>query len=252
MPSSRCATTSQAPTLYGIITVNVTQSTALERQRAGEEVEMREQQAWLVGQGIAPENIFTSSRSIVFSTPEAPDIPTFDPDLEYWAKQRVHTILFPAIPFRWQDYRARELACFAAERQAPSELQRTFRRALDELDRTRYGTWTPPLPTPALDALSTLDREAVRALCERLHRKWMNAKNDALGLYAHTTAALHSPHPEHAVFVSSDANFRKPTKLKELRALRMPGQILPPAEAVTYITSVTGAPLPSVEQTRSL
>src|SRR5258705_1024328 len=74
----------------GVITLNVTQSTALERQRVGEEVEMREQQAWLVGQGFAPENIFTSSRSIGFSTPDAPDIPTFDPDLQYLATQRLH------------------------------------------------------------------------------------------------------------------------------------------------------------------
>lgn len=111
---------------------------------------------------------------------------------------------------------------------------------------------SPPLPTPALDALSTRDREAVRTLCERLHRKWMNAKNDALGLYAHLSVAWHTPHPEHAVFVTSDKKLRTPAKLRELRALRMPGEILPPAEAVTYITSVTGAPLPSVEQTRSL
>jgi len=236
----------------GIITLNVTQSTALERQRADAEVQMQEQRAWFVEQGIAPENIFTSSRSIGFSTADAPDIPTFRVDLELSATQRVHTILFPTIPFMWRDYCARELAHFAAQRHAPEELLRTFRRALDELDRTRYGTWTPPLPTPALDALSTLDREAVRALCERLHRKWMNAKNDALGLYAHLTTALHSPHPEHAVFVTSDKKLRTPAKLKVLRALGLPGEVLPPPQAVTYIISVTGAPLLSVEQAHSL
>lgn len=128
----------------GVITLNVTQSTALERRRDGAEVEIRERQAWLVEQGIAPESIFTSSRSIGFSTPEAPDIPTFDPDLEYWAAQRVHAILFPMIPFRWHDYREQELAYFAAERQAPDDLQRTFRDALDELDCTRYGIYIPP------------------------------------------------------------------------------------------------------------
>src|SRR5258708_26873270 len=60
----------------GIITLNVTQSTALERQRADAEVQMQEQRAWFVKQGIASDTIFIPSRSIGFSAADAPDIPT--------------------------------------------------------------------------------------------------------------------------------------------------------------------------------
>lgn len=222
-----------------LITINVTQSTALERQRAGEEMDMQAHRAWHLEQGIAPDRIFTASRSIGFDTTKAPGVPTFAPFLEVAAMQRVHEILSPTVPFMWRDYRDRECIAFVKARHASEEMLRKFMRAMAELDRSRYGVWIPPLPTPTLDAHSTVDQEAARALSTRLHRVWANKKHDALGLYNHITMAWHTTYPELAVFVTSDRNFRKPTKFAALRALGYGGEILPPAEAVAFLRTAT-------------
>ena len=102
-------------------------------------------------------------------------------------------------------------------------------------------------PTPALDTLEQAEREELRALCEQLHWEWANKKNDALGFYNHLTQAAHTTYPERSVFVTNDRNFRKKTKLAELRKLGFRGEILLPAAAVAFICKVTGAPLPEME-----
>lgn len=63
----------------------------------------------------------------------------------------------------------------------------------------------------------------------------MNKKNDALGFYNHITQAAYTTHPEYAVFVTNDGNFRKMTKLAALRQIGFRGEILPPAKAVTFL-----------------
>ena len=227
----------------GVITVNVTLSTALEEQRPNEKLEMHEYAAWLQEQGIAPGNIFTGPRTIGFHLPgTTPNTITFNVQLERGLNERIHQILFPAIPFAWPEYLDQECA--------RRGIVGTKREALIELDsQDMYIPFSPQapaqLPTPELDALEQTEREEVRALWKRLHRRWMNAKNDALGLYNHLTQAVHTTHPEQAVFVTNDRDdFLKQAKLEALRQCGFRGKILPPAEAVAFILEVTGASLP--------
>jgi len=226
----------------GVITINVTLSMALEEQRPNEQLEMHEYAAWLQEQGIAPGNIFTHPLTIGFYIPGTPpDTITFDVRLELALNERIRQILFPEFPFAWVKYHDQECARHG--------IVGTKREALIELDRQNmYIPYSPQAPTPALDALEQSQREEVRDLYERLRRKWMNKLIDALGLYNHLTQAAHTTHPEYAVFVTNDDNFRKPTKLAALRQLGFRGEILPPAEAVAFICKVTGASLEEMEK----
>ena len=148
---------------------------------------------------------------------------------------RIHTILFPNIPFRWVEYRDQECASLG--------IGDVKREALIELDRQKlYIPYSPQaparLPTPALGALGQLEREEVHELYKRLHRRWMNSKNDALGLYNHLSLTGYTAHPEHAVFVTNDRNFLRQTKVAALRALGFPGEILRPVKAVAFLHNI--------------
>ncbi len=230
----------------GVITVNVTVSTALEEERPDEKQEMHEYAAWLQEQGVAPGNIFTHPRTIGFHVPgTAPNMITFNFQLEHALNERIRQILFPKVPFAWFEYRDQECVRFG--------VGGTKREALIELDsQDFYIPYSPQAPaqlaTPALDVLEHTEREEVHDLYERLHRRWMNKLNDALGFYNHLTQAAHTTQPEYAVFVTNDRNFRKQTKLAALRQLGFRGKILPPAEAVAFICKVTGASLGEIEK----
>ncbi len=167
----------------------------------------------------------------------------FDHELELGLYERVHQILFPNIPSWWYDYRDQECTRL--------DIVGTRRKALAELDALSLGRYIPPTPqapqrqpTPALDTLEQTEQEALRATLNRLIKTWMNAKNDSMGLYNHLTRAVNTTYPERAVFVTSDHNFRKLTKLSALRQLGFRGEILPPAEAVAFILKITGTSLP--------
>lgn len=229
----------------GVITLNVTLSTAREKQRQDTNLAMHEYVDWLQEQGIARSNIFTSSRTIGFHVPGTDsNTITFDVFLEIALNERVHNILFPQIPFSWFEYRDQECA-----RQNIAGVKRD---ALIELvARNHYIPYSPQaptqMPTPALDALSRIEQEEVYKLHKRLRRRWMNAKNDALGLYSHLTNAFHTTYPERAVFVTNDDNFFKQTKVVALRTLNFPGSILRPADAVAFLCSVTGVSIANIE-----
>lgn len=224
----------------GLIAANVTMVTGMEAQRDEERLDGQGQMAqiaWIESLGIARDHIHTHPRSIGFATPEFPDGPTFAPWLEVAFAERLHTILHSEVPFMWWEYRDRE-----SERRRLTETQK---RALRELDDLRMGPIRiPPRPTPGLDALSSGERDELERFLTHLHRKWFNAKNDSEGLRIHITLAWHTTHPEHAVFVTSDGDFHKQTKLQELRALNFPGEILRPAEAVAFLRTVIGGPFP--------
>ncbi len=63
-------------------------------------------------------------------------------------------------------------------------------------------------------------------------------KNDTLGLYTHLTHAMETTCPEHSIFVTSDKDLLKQTTLQTLRLFKFRGQILHPAEAVAYLSTL--------------
>jgi hypothetical protein len=219
----------------GVITLNVTLSTALEEQRPDEQLEMSEYAAWLQKQGIAPGNIFTAARTIGFrvqGTP--PNTITFDTQRERALNERIHQILFPEVLFSWVEYRDQECA--------RRNIVGIKREALLELNAQDLKG-AIQIPKPALDSLGPVEQEEVYTLQKQLDRRWMNAKNDALGLYSHLTHAAHTTYPERAVFVTNDRDFLRRTKLVALRELGFPGEILRPTEVVAFLCSVIGASL---------
>jgi hypothetical protein len=219
----------------GLITANVTAMIELEAQREEDRLKGQDLIRWIQSLGIARANIFTRPRDVGFSTPDFPDGPTFDLSLEQAFKERLFALLHPTMPSRWPVYFKRE-----CEQLSP------FRgKAAHELWHLRWGLGQgriPPLPTPYLDMLSLTDREALREWVETRQRKWMNAACDVEGLFIHVSLAIYTTHPEHAVFVTSDGDFHRRTKLDALRAINFPGRILRPAEAVEFLRGVTGIP----------
>lgn len=219
----------------GLIAINVTRSTAMEAQRLTDRLEEPDLIAWLKSLGITRDNILTSWRSVGFETPGAPDTMTFDPRLELALTEHIHTILHPEMPFMWHVYR--QSAC------ENHHLTETQVQALLELETLHWGPTRIPLcPTPGLDALSNDEREGLAKFLERLNRRWFNAKNDAEGIHIHITLAWHTTHPEHSVFVTSDKRLRTETKRAALRALGYRGEILPPADAITFLCTVIEMP----------
>lgn len=219
----------------GRIAINITLSTALEAQLPDDQLRWDNHIEWLESLGIAKSNIFTGPRTVGFTTPGAPNTITFDPALEIQLNERIHEILFPTIPFMWRDYRAREGARAGLSA-----------RAMAEYDHAQMGMYIPPTPshprrppTPTYDALIPNEQDRLRAAHEKFARTWHNRKCDALGLYNHLTLAWHTNHPAHAVFVTSDRNFRKTTKLAALRNLGLMGEVLSPAEAVRFLHAIT-------------
>lgn len=84
----------------GVITAATTVSTALEKQRPDQKLEMHEYVAWLQEQGFSPGYIFTGPRTVGFHVPGiSSDTITFDPRLEIAFNVHVHQILFSTIPF---------------------------------------------------------------------------------------------------------------------------------------------------------
>jgi hypothetical protein len=179
-------------------------STALEQQPSGEKLDMHAYAVQLEALGIDREDIFTCPRTIAFVTSDAPDAMTFDVHLELRLNQAIHAILFEGktepnarnVDFSLFAYRERE-----CERRG---IEGIDRQALAELDDIRINGVIPPPPitpvgrrTPALDALSPKRTEELSAVLATMARKWMNTKNDALGLYNHLTHAFHTTVPQH-------------------------------------------------------
>ena len=65
---------------------------------------------------------------------------------------------------------------------------------------------------------------------QKIHEKWMNAKNDALGLCAHASW-------RGDIFVTNDNHF---LKVKEKLSHLIPGKILRPKDAVQEVDRVAG------------
>jgi len=214
------------------IIINITLSSALENPQSGKKKDIQQDMAWLIGRGILPENIYTGPRSVGFQTQDASSTITFDPSSEITLNWHIHTILFPEWPWSWIDYCKRECR--------RNDLSNAEKSAITELDALRWGMYIPPTPqspskrpTPTLDTLSMEEQQKLQDLLKRWNKNWMNKKNDSLGFYNHMSQSWHTPHPENAVFVTTDKNFRK--KTEALRKFGFRGQILPPREAIAFL-----------------
>jgi len=174
---------------------------------------------WLVGLGIAPENINRGPRYL-------------DPGLAL--NHRLQEILSP-IPFDLNEHISQECKKLG--------IAGTKLGAMNEIYLADVTHYIPPSadapwnrPTPHLDALEESDREELAKLYKRLLKTWRRGKWDPLALFEHITNAVYTPHPEHSIFVTNDqADFIKEGKLEAIRKLGFPGQILGPQEAIDFI-----------------
>lgn len=237
----------------GIIRLMVGLSTALEKQRPGEEKEMHAFATQLEALGIDREDIFTAPRTIGFSSLDEPGTIIFNVEQERMLNEVIHSILFKGkvepdarnVPFEWWRFRDEE-----CERRGITGIEKD---AVAELDRLRLSPFLVPSPL-VLDKVSPARKEELAAILTKMNNDWMNKKNDALGLYNHLTHAYHTSVPQHAVFVTSDKNFKKRNNLFEktawelLQSMGFPGHILEPEEAVTYFRSLPSAEHAAQEQ----
>lgn len=229
-----------------VITLNVTLSTVQEQPRPGANLEWHEYATWLEEQGIAPNHVFTRPCTVGFYNTTSHTI-TFDHRLVTAFRRRIHEILFPNMPFIWDEYRDQECAL-----RGITEKKREAFIELDHLGRYNpYFRPFPPLylhapaqfPTPSFDLLDQTEQEEVHFLRQKLYKTWRNKINDSLGFYCHLTQALYTTHPEQAVFVTNDKIFFKQTKAAAFRKLGIPGRILRSAEAVAFLCDITGVSL---------
>lgn len=220
----------------GRITINVTMATAMEAPRDSDRPEEPDLVTRLVSLGIPREHILTSWRPVGFSPPSEHEPIMYGAHLDIALMEAIHTILHPQKPAGWPEFRDLKADEF--------HLTVLQKQALQEMDAQRDGPilipGIPARPTPALDALSSDEYAKVETYLRKFENKWFNAHNDSKGLHAHMTLAYWTMHREHAVFVTTDDDFHKETKLPALRAIGFPGEILRPAEAVAFLRGVTG------------
>lgn len=233
----------------GAVRLMVGLSTALEKPRRGEQrKELHDLARELEAMGIARADILTTPRTIGVSVPDEPNTVFYDLALGTTLNREIRAILFEGkserdaknVAFDWRPYR--DGACrrwCVTESEVP---------ALAELDALRPGPYIPSSPcaprrpaTPTLDALAPERRARLTDIIQDMADDWMNTKNDALGLFNHLTHALHTHAPQHAIFVTSDGNFKQKGKWARLKALGFPGHIMEPAEAVAYFRSLANA-----------
>lgn len=230
----------------GAIRLIVGISTALEKKRPGDNTGWQIDIARLEALGIDHDGIFASPYLSIGNV---------------WDRF-IHALLFEGkteanarnVDFGWHAYRDREcerLGIIGIDWQA-----------LRELDDIRIHGNIPVSPlnpfgrqTPALDNVCLQQRQRLESILNTIHDSWMNAKNDALGLYNHMTHAFHTSVPEHAVFVTSDKGFKRhiwtqvngkrvqKTAWDILKERGFPGQLLTPEEAVDYLSKATGVEL---------
>ncbi len=217
---------------HGKITVGTTLSTILEKQRPGEAMSIPELIAWLEEIGFTREYMFMGPRTVAFNVQG--ETIWGDIERELALNQCIHHAIFPHISFSWYDYLDQQCLKLG--------IVGTRQEAIIDLDNQKYPyiPYSPQAPQqrpiPALDALEQDEREALSVLYEKLFRKWMNKKNDALGLYNHLTNAVHTTYPDQSIFVTCDNDFLN--KIKALRRCGFRGEILQPANAIAFIETV--------------
>lgn len=216
----------------GAITISVTLTLLLELTYGGR-MSPQELTDWLMGLGIAHENIRRRTRPVAWNSIS----PTLNQGLAL--NHQLQEILFPSIPFYLHEHiiqECKKLGIVSTKREAMNEMY------LDDV----HPFYIPPSadaprsrPTPHLDALEESEKEELSRLYKRWQKAWHRGKRDTLALYEHITNAVYTSHPEHSIFVTNDlADFMKEGKLEAIRGCGFPGKILSPEDAIEFIKRV--------------
>lgn len=216
----------------GTITVNVTLTSLLELTYGGR-MSLQELTDWLMGLGIARENIHRGTHPIAWNSIP----PTLNHGLAL--NHQLQEILSPSISFYLNEHiiqECKKLGLAGTKLEAMNEIY------LDDVN----PFYIPPSadaprsrPMPHLDALEELEKEELSQLYKGWQKAWHRGKWDTLALYEHITNAVYTPHPEHSIFVTNDlADFIKEGKLEAIRRCGFPGKILSPEDAIEFIKGV--------------
>ncbi len=202
----------------GIITIVIGWSTMLEKPPKGEEpLWLPEQKRRLETLGLGDVEQFKHNQTMWFRNEEG--YATYEPEYDYLCA--VHGAMFPNIDFRFQDYLTR----YCREH----HLDLALYKAADYYSTPMTRHYTPPTEWKQRLAKEQEFPETSQTIqtLKKIREKWMNAKNDALGLCAHV-----SWHGD--IFVTSDKHFHK-AQVKAKLSLLVPGKILRPEDIVQEI-----------------
>lgn len=219
----------------GAITVNVTRTSLLELTY-GDRMSPQELTDWLLGLGIAQENIDRGPRYL---------------DQGLALNHRLQEILSTSIPFHLDEYIIRECkkrGIAGVKLEAMNEIYQGDVHPF-YIPPSADAPWNRP--TPYLDALEESDKEDLLKLYKRLKKEWRRGKWDPLALFEHITNAVYTPHPEYSIFVTNDlADFIKEGKLEAIRTYGFPGKILSPEDAIDFIRGAINSLLDSASSSR--
>jgi hypothetical protein len=207
----------------GIIHIVIGWSTMFEKPPQGKKpLWFPEQERRLNSLGLGDVEQFKHPQTMWFSTEEG--YLTYQPERSYL--RAVHEVLFPTIDFEFQNYLTR----YCHQHQLDLALYRDAFYYSNPLTRV----YTPPAEWEQRIAREQefADTTVTMQTLKKIREKWMNAKNDALGLCAHVSW-------KGDIFVTSDKHFYKVQAQAKLSSL-VPGKILPPRDAVQEVDRVIG------------
>lgn len=203
----------------GVIKIVVGWSTMLEKSHQGQEpLWFPEQERRMKALGLGNAELFKHHQTMWFRNEDG--FLTYELELPYL--RTIHELLFPTIDFIFLEYLKRYCKLYHLN---PDLLNQA---AFYSNPLTRVfippGEWEQRLAKEQEFANNTQVMQALK----KIREKWMNAKNDALGLCAHASWGGD-------IFVTNDNHFFKKSVKEKLSSL-IPGKILRPKDAVVHVT----------------
>ncbi len=205
----------------GLIKIVVGWSTMLEKPRQGEKpLWFPEQECRMEALGLGDAELFKHHQTMWFRNEEG--FLTYEFERPYL--RTVHEILFPTIDFSFLEYLKR----YCTQHHLDPDLLECANFYSNPLTRV----YTPPAEWEQRLAREQefADNPQVMQTLKKIREKWMNAKNDALGLCAHASW-------RGDIFVTNDNHF---LKAKEKLSHLIPGKILRPKDAVQEVDRIAG------------
>jgi hypothetical protein len=205
-PAVRDLITLQA---QGVVKLRIDISFALERQPRGAQPDVQDQVAYLRGLGFGDAEYLAGPRSSIIYRCVIDNQPTMlsDARLDNTVVRRIHEVIHPNMPFKWNDY-------LVLECQHRNITVKDIQAANWD-DHAALYPWVPA-PQHQLDDATI---QNLRILWQRLDGRWNNAKNDALAFYNHITW-------NGAVFVTNDKHFLRQKRREALRRLSLHVNVL--------------------------